>query len=500
METMDVPELEGAPTDYGMHVDGASTDGSGTDRRQVTYPYTGETWATVPDGGPEDVDAAVAAARECFESEAWQSLTATDRGELLYAHADLLADRVEELGRLETLSNGKLIREMRSQAASLPRWYRYYAGLADKVEGRTLPVEDERMFTVTLREPYGVVGAITAWNSPLKLLTYKLATAIAAGNTVVAKPSEVAPVTAVRLAELATEAGFPPGAFNVVIGGSDAGKALAEHDDVDKLAFTGGTEAGRAVGRAAADRSAPVTLELGGKSATVVFPDADIETAVTGIVKGIFAASGQSCIAGSRLLVHEDVRDEVLDRLVDRAESIDLGDPMDEATEMAPIATEEQFEKVMRYVEVGRDEGATLLTGGERRSVGPCDRFVEPTIFADVTNDMRIAREEIFGPVLSVLTFADEDDAVEMANDSPFGLAAGIWTTDVRRAIRVSRALEAGVVWVNTYRKSSVTTPFGGYKESGVGREKGIEGIDEYLQTKSVWFETDSEISDPFSF
>lgn len=495
---MDLPELRGDPESYEMHVDGEPTRGRGGETLPVTYPFTGETWATVPDATAADVDDAVAAARACFESDEWQSLTATDRGELLYDLADLLADHVEELGRLESLSNGKLHREMRAQAEGLPKWYRYYAGLADKVDGKTLPVEDDRMFNFTLREPYGVVGAITPWNSPLMLLTYKLAPAIAAGNTVVAKPSEVTPVSAMRLAELASEAGFPPGAFNVVTGAGGTGAALSEHDDIDKVAFTGGLEVGRAVGRAAGEHVRSATLELGGKSANVVFPDADLDTAVTGAIKGVFAATGQTCVAGSRLLLHESIHDEFVERLVERAEDIALGDPFDERSEMAPVATEDQCRKVEEFVESALDEGATLAAGGERRTVGDCDRFFEPTVFTDVTNDMRVAREEVFGPVVSVLSFSGEDEALEIANDSEYGLAAGVWTTDLQRAIRMSRDLEAGVVWVNTYRKSSFTTPFGGYKQSGIGREKGAEAIDEYLQTKSVWIETEGTVSDPF--
>lgn len=491
-------ELDGDPTDYDHHVDGTPTPGTDGDRLAVSYPYTGEVWATVPDGTAADVDGAVEAARQCFESDEWSTLTATDRGELLYSLAGLLEEHTDELGRIESLSNGKLHREMRAQAEALPKWYRYYAGLADKIDGKTLPVEDDRMFNFTLREPYGVVGAITPWNSPLMLLTYKLAPAIAAGNTVVAKPSEVTPVSAIRLAELATEAGFPPGAFNVVTGAREAGVALSDHDDIDKIAFTGGLAAGRAVGKSAGDHVRSATLELGGKSANVVFPDADLETAVTGAVKGIFAASGQTCVAGSRLLLHESIHDEFLDRLVERTENIRLGDPFDPDSEMAPIATESQYETVLEYIDAGKADGATLVTGGHSRSVGPCDRFVEPTIFADVTNDMRLAREEVFGPILAVLSFSDETEAIEIANDSPFGLAAGIWTTDVRRALRTMRNLEAGVVWVNTYRKSSFTTPFGGYGKSGIGREKGVEAIDEYLQTKSVWMETEGTVSDPF--
>ncbi|MFB6121930.1 MAG: aldehyde dehydrogenase [Haloferacaceae archaeon] len=497
---MDVPERDGSPTTYCMYIDGESVPASTSAVREVRFPYTGETWATVPEGGPADVESAVAAARRCFESDEWQSMTATDRGELLHAFADELETHADELGRIGTLSNGKLHREMRSQAASLPEWYRYYAGLADKVEGRTLPVEEPGTFNFTLREPYGVTGAITSWNSPLMLLTYKLAPAIAAGNTVVAKPSEVTPVGTIRLAEIASEAGFPPGAFNVVTGGGDVGSALTSHADVAKLAFTGGVEAGEAVGSAAGGRAAPVTLELGGKSANVVFADADLDAAVAGVVKGIFAASGQSCIAGSRLLVQGEIHDEFVERLVDRAEDIRLGDPFDEGAQMAPIVTEDQCRSILADVERGIEEGATLRTGGDRRTVGPCDRFVPPTIFTDVDNDMHVASEEIFGPVLSTLSFEDEAEAVEIANDSRFGLAAGVWTGDLQRALRVVPELEAGVVWVNTYRRSSYTTPFGGYKRSGVGREKGQEAIDEYLQTKSVWMDSDPGVDDPFDF
>lgn len=497
---MDVPERAGEPDHYGMYIDGRTVDSEGGDRRDIAFPYTDEVWATVPEGTPVDVDRAVAAARECYEREAWQSLSATERGELLFAFADALEDHVDELGRIGTLSNGKLYREMRLQAASLPAWFRYYGGLADKVEGRTLPVEDDAAFNFTLREPYGVVGTITSWNSPLKLLTYKLAPAIAAGNTVVAKPSELTPVGAVRMAEIASAAGFPPGAFNVVTGGGPVGAALTEHEDVEKLAFTGGTETGGSVGATAGRRAVPVSLELGGKSANVVFADADLDAAIPGVIKGIFAASGQSCIAGSRLLVQAECHDEFVDRLVARAEAITPGDPFGEDVELAPMVSEAECQSVMDYVEAGKAEGATLRTGGERISVGSCDRFVAPTVFTDVTNDMTIAREEIFGPVLSVIPFDDADEAVAIANDSPFGLAAGVWTADLQRAIRTVRRLEAGIIWVNTYRQSSPTTPFGGYKRSGVGREKGREAIDEFLQTKSVWIDTESDISDPFVF
>ena len=464
----------------------------------MAFPYDGTVWATVPDGTPEDVDEAVAAARRCYESDEWKGLSATERGKLLYSLADEIDDHAEELAHLETLANGKLIREMRGQAESLSDWYRYYAGLADKVQGDTMPVEQDGFFGYTTPEPYGVIGAITTWNSPLSLATYKIAPAIAAGNTVVLKPSELAPVSSIRLAELALDAGFPPGALNVVTGFAEAGAALSGHDDINRVALTGGPVAGRAAAKAAAENIVPSTLELGGKSPNIVFPDADLDNAVTGAIKGIFAASGQTCIAGSRLFLHEDVADEFLDRFVARAEEIDLGNPLDPDSEMGPLISQGQYDKVSGYVEGAVEEGATLLTGGESRDDVPDGLYYPPTVLSDVTNDMTIAREEVFGPVVAVLTFSDEDEVVEQANDSEFGLAAGVWTENIRRGHRMADRLEAGVVWINTYRKSSFTMPFGGFKKSGMGVEKGKEAIREYVKTKSVWVETEGEVSDPF--
>jgi len=493
---MDPTELlEGR--EYGMIVDGERVDAATGNRFDVTYPYDGTAWASMPEATADDVDAAVGAARRCFEGDDWQARSATERGELLFALADEIEAHTEELASLESLSNGKLIREMRGQVESLPDWYRYYGGLADKVQGDTMPIEQDGFFGYTKPEPYGVVGAITTWNSPLSLATYKIAPAIAAGNTVVLKPSELAPVSAIRLAELALDAGFPPGALNVVTGFAEAGAALAGHEGVDRVALTGGPTAGTAVAKAAAENIVPSTLELGGKSPNIVFPDADLDTAVTGAIKGIFAASGQTCIAGSRLFLHESIAADFLDRLIERTEAISLGDPLDEDTEMGPIVSADQLAGVRDHVDRALAEGATLLTGGDDREV-PDGPFYPPTILGDVENDMAIAREEVFGPVLAVLTFEDEDEVIETANDSEFGLAAGVWTTDIRRGHRMADRLEAGVVWLNTYRKSSFTMPFGGFKRSGMGVEKGIEAIDEYLQTKSVWVETEGEISDPF--
>jgi aldehyde dehydrogenase (NAD+) len=485
-------------TDYEIVIDGESSAAVSGERFDVTYPYTGDVWATVPRGDSTDVDQAVRAARECFESDRWTGLSATDRGELLYALADEIEAHVDELAELESLSNGKLIREMQGQVESLPDWYRYYAGLADKIHGDTIPVEQEEMFNFTQPEPYGVVGAITPWNSPLSLATYKIAPAVAAGNTIVLKPSEITPVSAIRLAELASDAGFPDGALNVVTGFEEPGKALASHDDIDKLAFTGSDSAGRSVAKAAGEKIVPVTLELGGKSPNIVFPEADLDNALNGVIKGIFAASGQTCVAGSRLFLHESIHNEFVERLVERAEDITMDDPLDPETEIGPIAFQGQFEKVKEHVENALSEGATLATGGEPREDLPGGLFYPPTILTDVTNDMAVAQEEIFGPVLSVIPFATEDEAVTKANDSRYGLAAGIWTTDISRAVRMKDRLEAGVVWINTYRKSSFTTPFGGHKDSGIGVEKGKAAVQEYYQTKSVWISTKDSVSDPF--
>jgi aldehyde dehydrogenase (NAD+) len=462
-------------------------------------PFTGNDWAEVPNGDASDVERAVAAARHAFDEGPWPRLTGVERARLMRRLATLLEERGEELAAMEVFDNGKLLREMSGQLQNLPGYYHYFAGAADKIGGDVVASSKPNFFVYQLLEPVGVVAAVTAWNSPLLLLSYKLAPALAAGCTFVLKPASQTPVSALGFARLVEEAGFPPGVFNVVTGsGSAVGEPLVAHRGIDKVAFTGSEATGIRVAQLAAGHLAPASLELGGKSANIVFADSDLDAAVNGVIAGIFAAAGQTCVAGSRLVVEDAIHDEFVDRIVDRAKSIRLGDPLLADTEMGPMAFPAQRDKVLEYIEIGRNEGAQLATGGGvPGTLGP-GLFVEPTIFVDVRNDMRIAREEIFGPVLSVLRFRDEPDAVRIANDNPQGLAAGLWTRDIQRAHRMVRQLKVGTVWINAYRIVNYDVPFGGYKASGYGRENGLEGLRGYLHTKSVWVELHGETRDPF--
>lgn len=457
---------------------------------ETLNPSTGEVLSTVAEGDSEDINRAVAAARQAFEHGPWRKLTPSQRGRLLLKLADLIEEHTEELALLETLDNGKPIRYSRGGDVPLTAdHFRYFAGWATKLEGETIPVSVPNMFTYTLREPVGVVGQIIPWNFPLQMAAWKLAPALACGNTVVLKPAEQTPLTALRLGELICEAGFPDGVVNIVPGfGETAGAALTEHPDVDKIAFTGSTEVGKKILRASADNLKKITLELGGKSPNIIFPDADLKYAVRGAINAIFFNQGQVCTAGSRLFVQNTVYDQVLDGLTAAAGKMKLGHGIDPATEMGPLVSQEQLERVTHYIETGKQEGAATTAGGERATGDLASGyFVKPTVFSGVSDGMTIAREEIFGPVVVVLPFEDIEEVAARANASIYGLAAGVWTNDVKKAHLVAAALKAGVVWVNTYNQFDAAAPFGGYKQSGYGREMGHAVLDSYTQTKTVW-------------
>jgi len=486
---------------YQLYIDGARIDPASGEWFESDDPFTGQAWALIPKGNAEDVDRAVQAAHRAFTSGPWPAMTASDRGLLLHRLGDAIARDAKRLAEIEVRDNGKLWAEMSAQLNYVPRWFHYFGGLADKIEGRVTPIDKKGYFHFTRREPLGVVAAITPWNSPLLLTAWKIAPALAAGCTVVIKPSEFTSASALEFVKLVEEVGFPPAVVNVVTGfGRDVGTPLVEHPLVRKITFTGSDATGRMINEQAARQFKHVSLELGGKSPNIVFDDANIDDAINGAVSGIFAATGQTCIAGSRLLLQRGIHDRFLERMLALASTARMGNPMLPETQVGPVTTKPQYEKILGYIDVAKKEGARLVMGGGKATRPECGtgRFVEPTIFADVDNRMRIAQEEVFGPVLSVIPFKDEEEALQIANDTRFGLGSGVWTSDIGRAIRMSERIKAGTVWVNTYRAVSYMTPFGGYKDSGIGRENGAEAIDAYLQTKSVWLNVGAVTGNPF--
>jgi acyl-CoA reductase-like NAD-dependent aldehyde dehydrogenase len=476
---------------FAMLIDGEWVAARAGETFACVNPYTEERWGCIPRADAGEVDRAVCAARRAFDADGWPQTPPARRAALLRRLGQLVEEHADALAHQQVRENGKLITEMRPQCDVLASACHYFAGLAETECGKWVPAGRPDMVSYTVREPIGVVAAITPWNSPLLILAWKLLPALAAGNAVVVKPSEVTPTSTLLFAELIVQAGFPRGAVNVVTGyGDPTGVALVSHPGVDKITFTGSTATGRAIAHAAAERNARVQLELGGKSPNIVFADADLSNAVNGIMAGVFAASGQTCVAGSRVLVEEGVYDQVVELLVSRARRMRAGNPFDPATQLCPLASRAQLDRVLRHFNVAREDGLELLTGGKR-----LDRqgfFVEPTVYGNVPNSARLAREEVFGPVAALMRFKSEEEAVGIANDTAYGLAAGVWTENVRRAHRMVSRLRAGSVWVNNYRLVSYAMPFRGFKQSGIGRELGPAALDEYTEEKSVWIDAAS--------
>ena len=463
-------------------------------------PSTGEAWANIPEASANDVDKAVNAAYKAFSEGEWSSITPTQRGKYLRKLGEILADKSEELGKIESIDTGKLLKETRWQAKYIAEYFHYYAGCADKIEGSTLPVDKPDMFAFNMREPLGVVAAIVPWNSQLFLVAVKIGPALAAGNTVVLKASEHASAAMLEFGKIIEEAGFPKGVVNIISGhGDPCGKSLTTHPLVHRISFTGGPNTARHVIKNSAENFAQVSLELGGKSPFIVFDDADIESAVNGSIAGIFGASGQSCVAGSRLYLHEKIADKFLEKMINLSSKINIGDPLEDQTQMGPLATLGQMDLIQNEVNNAIKEGGKILNGGKKPANREKGWFYEPTIIECPNQKLRIVDTELFGPVLSVLRFKDEEEVLKMANDTKYGLAAGIFTKNSARSLRMSKAIRAGIVWINTYRVVSPIAPFGGFKDSGYGRESGMQAIYDYTRLKTVWVNTSDEpMTNPF--
>lgn len=484
---------------YQMLIDGAWVDASDGKTFESTNPATGKIWSRVPEATEADVDRAVTAAHDAFLTGPWSKMTPTQRGAHLRRLAELLAERSEDLGRTETIDTGKMLKETRWQAKYIAEFFQFYAGCADKISGETLPIDKPDLFVFTKREPLGVVAAVVPWNSQLFLVAVKIGPALAAGNTVVLKASEHASAAMLEFGKLIEEAGFPPGVVNIVTGhGDPCGRALTGHKKVARISFTGGPGAARHVLENSKNNFAEVSLELGGKSPFIVFEDANIESAVNASIAGIFGATGQSCVAGSRLYLHEDIADDFLDRMVAQAREIRIGDPLLDETQMGPLCTTGQRDTIERELAHAQSEGAAILTGGKRPE-GMEGLFFEPTILACPRQDLKIVDTELFGPVLCVQRFKTEDEVIALANDTEHGLAAGIFTQNSARSLRMADAVRAGIVWVNTYRVVSPIAEFGGIKGSGYGRESGFQAMYDYTRPKTVWMNTSDEpMANPF--
>jgi aldehyde dehydrogenase (NAD+) len=484
---------------YANYVNGQDCEGRDGATFESINPTTGKAFGQFVESSAGDVDVAVRAAHAAFEGP-WRTLSPTRRGRLMMRWGDLITEHAEQIATIETGQNGKLFAEMHTQARIVQDWLYYFGGLADKIEGRVVPLDRTSVLNYTVQEPLGVVAAIVPWNSPTFLTIMTVAPALAAGNTIVVKPSEVTSASAFELARLAEKAGIPPGVINVVTGGRAAGEALVSHPLVAKISFTGSDAAGREIAARAGQRLIGCTLELGGKSPNIVFDDADIDQVEAGVLAGIFAAAGQTCVAGSRAFFQKGIYDRLVARLVDRAKNIRVGDPLKADTQMGPVATAAQLSKDEKMVARAVDDGARILVGGERRRIDGLEGgyFYAPTILEGARNDAFIMQNEVFGPVLCVTPFETEEDVLKLANGTPFGLAAGVWTRDIRRGHTMARRLQAGTVWINTYRALAFNSPFGGFKNSGLGRLNGAEAIQSFLQTKSVWCELSSDVQDPF--